>query len=369
MKALSFWRTILTVKVLLWAAALFAMIGFDFNAIEFRSAFARWPDNETPIFTARLATWDSAHYMLLSTDGYQSGSPSCAFYPFWPLVIRATSYVTKIGTLVSSLLLANAFSMFGCWMFLRLIRIHDKNLQVRDALIFFLAFPGALFFSFPYTESLYFAMVMAFFWALAQRHYFYMTFLSLLLPLTRAVGVFILLPFLWHLYEERKSWQHYLLLSAPIVGYGAYFGLMHIWTGNAFEGFEAQKEYPYSPSIKNMFDLPAFWSAFMNVSSVGGMMDSALDRGFFLLFLAFLPAVWRLNKTWFWYTLPTGLVPAMTSYFMSYRRYIMVLFPLFIVLAQLTVKGPRWVFWYYVILLAALQAWAVMRFVNFNWAG
>jgi hypothetical protein len=48
----------------------------------------------------------------------------------------------------------------------------------------------------------------------------------------------------------------------------------------------------------------------------------------------------------------------------------MICFPVFVVLARLFDKtNSRWAFWYYVILLAALQLWAVTRFVNFYWAG
>ena len=167
--------------------------------------------------------------------------------------------------------------------------------------------------------------------------------------------------------QQRAPW---LLLPWPLLGYVAYFSVIYAWTGNALEGFEAQRTYPYSPSIKNMFNVAGFTNAFLNIRTLDEMMDSALDRGFFLLFLGLLPAIWKLNKTWFWYTLPTGLVPAMTSYFMSYRRYTMVLFPLFIVLAQLLAKtGQRWIFWYCVLLLAAMQAWAVIQFVNIRWAG
>jgi hypothetical protein len=48
----------------------------------------------------------------------------------------------------------------------------------------------------------------------------------------------------------------------------------------------------------------------------------------------------------------------------------MICFPVFMVLARLfDTTNSRWVFWYYVILLAAVQFWAVTRFVNFYWAG
>jgi hypothetical protein len=100
------------------------------------------------------------------------------------------------------------------------------------------------------------------------------------------------------------------------------------------------------------------------------MMDSLFDRALFVLFLCLLPLVYRLNKTWFFYTVAAGSVPALTSWFMSYRRYYVVLFPLFIVMAQLVARAKnRWLFWYYVAILGAIQVWAIIQFTTFNWAG
>lgn len=422
-------RVVVGAKLLLAIAVALGLCFASFNTTQFRSAYARWPERDYPNLSSRFATWDIAHYLQLSQEGYKAGSASCAFYPLWPLVIRAATALTGGWPVLTSLVLTNVLSLIGLWLLYQLVERHFGASVSLDSLILMLAFPGALFFSFPYSESLYLVILMLLFWSLELKRWFWTSLAAFLLPLTRPVGIFIVLPLTWFLYEQwrnvspdsepvtgggtfgertaqggsrpessdcssrsksalippgfrwsgltsaatdrigRFAHRQWLLLLCPLLGCATYFGTMYAWTGNAFEGFEAQKAYPNSPSIKNMFDLPAFWSAFTNVLNLDGMMNSALDRGFFLLFLALLPAVWKLNRTWFWYVLPTGLVPAMTSYFMSYRRYIMVLFPLFIVLAQLLAKGPRWMFWYYVILLAALQAWAVFRFVNFNWAG
>ena len=64
------------------------------------------------------------------------------------------------------------------------------------------------------------------------------------------------------------------------------------------------------------------------------MMDGLLDRAFLVLVRLTLPVVWRLNRVWFWYVLRAGLVRPLTRWFMSHRRYVGVLFPVFLVLAQ-----------------------------------
>ncbi|MCL4789606.1 MAG: hypothetical protein KJ070_22925 [Verrucomicrobia bacterium] len=391
----------------------------------FQAVFVRWPQTGGPTLSSRFSSWDIAHYLRLSQDGYEVDSPSCAFYPMWPAAIRLGTVMTGNRPVLAAMLLANVLSLAGLWLLFRLIERHRGAVVSRDALILLLAFPGALFFSFPYTESLYLVILMLFFWGLELQRWFWAGLAGFLLPLTRPVGIFIVLPLGWFLFEQWRSaalvsgtaqgihsqkgtkatkslrylrellfirsgtgvlpadfdahgrdahaasrcTSHWLLLLCPLLGYATYFVTMHAWTGNAFEGFEAQKAYPNSPSISNILNVAGFLNSLVNLHTVDGMLDAALDRGFFVLFLALLPAVWKLNRTWFWYTLPTGLIPALSNYFLSYRRFIMLCFPLFIVLAQLLAKGPRWMFWYYVILLAAMQAWAVLRFVNFNWAG
>ena len=362
------WRLILANKARL-AISVCAAFCLQFDVVQYHSAYAHWPHTDAPTICSRLATWDAAHYLILSQTGYEAGSHSCAFYPLWPGLIHVTSYLTFGHPLLASLLLANALSLLAFWLFYCLVKNHFGEVVGNNSLVLLLAFPGALFFSFPYTESLYLAMVLACFLELERGHYALPAVTAFLMPLTKAIGVFMVFPLAWHLYEQKKSWKHWLLLLAPLLGYAAYFGVMYAQTGNAFEGFAAQKDYPNSPSIKNMFNLPGIFAAAVNIQSVGGMMDSALDRGFFLLFLVLLPLVYKLNKTWFFYTLPAGLVPALTSWFMSYRRYIMVCFPIFIILAQLLQKTNPKVFWYYVILLAGLQIWAIIQFTTFNWAG
>lgn len=362
------WTTLINKSLL--ALVITAAFLSTFNTHQFQSAFAQWPLTGMPTFSSRFATWDGAHYLTLTQTWYEEGSTSCAFYPLWPAAIRVISHLTASPPVFAGLLLANALSVSAFWLFYSLVGYRCGEDLARDSLILMVSFTGALFFSFSYTESLFLTIALAFFWGLERERYFWSFVMAFLMPLTKAVGVFILLPIAWHLYQKARVLRCWPLILAPVLGYALYLWIVFLSTGNAFEGFKAQKAYPYSPSIKNMVNYAGFSHAFLHIGTLEGMLDSALDRGCFALYLILLPAVYRFDKLCFFYVLPVGLVPALTSYFMSYRRYIMICFPLFIVLAQLLARtGRRWIFWYYVILLATLQAWAVVRFVNFNWAG
>ncbi len=363
------WRAIVGAKAILGLAV---AIGFfcEFNTPQSMSVLARWRHFNESSLARHLATWDGSHYLILSEAGYEKGSPSCAFYPLWPATIRLVRYLVGGDSLLLALLLANGFSLIAYSMFYVLVSRDFGGAIARDSLILVVAFPGALFFSLPYTEWIYFLMVVFFFTALEREHIFWPCAAAFLMPLTRPIGVFVILPWAWHMYEGKKPWRHWLPLLAPLLGYAAYFILIYAWTGNALEGFEAQKNYPNAPSIQNITNLSGFLHAFVSINSFGGMRDAILDRSCFILVLALLPFIFRIKKTWFFYTFVVGLVPATTSWFMSYRRYIMVCFPVFVVLALLLSKTrTRWLFWYYVALLWSVQLWAATEFTNFNWAG
>ena len=176
------------------------------------------------------------------------------------------------------------------------------------------------------------------------------------------------LPLAWHLFEQRKPWRYSPLLLAPMLGYAGYFGLMYAWTGNPFEGFEAQRFYPYSPSVGNMFNAGGVASAFLNVNSLDGMMDSGMDRGFFVLFLALLVPMYRLKKTWFFYALPAGMPACDDQLFHVVSPVHHGLVPRVHrpgatasqdqePLAVLVLRRN----------MAALQVWAVKQFICFEW--
>ncbi|HZR20555.1 MAG TPA: hypothetical protein VFE51_24955 [Verrucomicrobiae bacterium] len=318
----------------------------------------------------RWAAWDGGDYLRLSSDGYSTGSAVCAFYPLWPASIRCVSTLIPHRNLIVGVILANAFSIVALCFLYKLAADKWGASIGRDSTILLMAFPGALFFSIPYTESLFLLLVLGLFLALSNWRVLWIVIIGCLLPLTRAIGIFIVLPLLWYLYEERKLLTHWWILLSPLLGYVTYFALMYAWTGNCFEGFMAQRFYPNAPSLRNMMDIHGFLNAFANIRTVDGMLDGALDRVFFILWLVLLPVIYRMNRTWFWYALPAGLVPALSSWFISYRRYLIVCFPVFVALAHvLEKKTNRWLFWYYVVFLAALQIVAIVQFSTANWAG
>jgi hypothetical protein len=345
-----------------------AAFAFEYDHELFNRAYANW--STLGSLESRLATWDSAHYLKLSAHGYEAGSPSCAFYPLWPCLINLATPLVAGNRLAAAFLLANGLSVAALWLFHGIVEQRHGTLLADDSLALMLSFPGALFFSFPYTESLFLLLVMIFFNGIGRGRYFGPGIACVLLPLTKAMGVFILVPLAWHICESRNLRRCWPLLGLPVLGYATYFWIMWLTTGDALAGFAAQSAYPNAPSVGNMVDFHAVYNAFLNMITVGGMMNGVIDRVLFLALAVLLPVILRFDKAWFLYAACMGIVPALTGWFMSYRRFVIVVFPLFIVIAYLLrMAGSRLAFWYYAVFLACLQFWAVIQFVNFRWAG
>jgi len=220
---------------------------------------------------------------------------------------------------------------------------------------------------------------------------------AFLLPLTRGVGVFSVLPIAWHclmhgqwswlerwrwLDAERERladdsganhqvarWQACALMAAPALGLAACFALMWTWTGNPLEGIQAQRFWGVH-SISNLFNVPKFVVGFFNPTQFHEFKGSVLDRCLFILLLYTLPVIWKLGKDQMVWTYMLGILPAMSGTFTSFTRFESTAFPLFIALAVFFANRKRkWPLWAFIILSAVLHGILLWRFVNFRWAG
>lgn len=336
---------------------------------QYQKVMQRWPREGGPTFGSHLATWDAPHFLFLSEVGYVPGATSCAFYPLWPFLIRVGSWVTGGNHLVAGLLLANLFSFLGVLLFHELVRLRFERSVADWSVVFFLAAPGALFLQFIYSEPLFFLLLMAFCLALDRRRYDWVAAAGFYLPLTRAVGVFCVVPLLWHLLSQRRPGRDYLSLVGPLAGYACYFLAMRMLTGNPFEGFEAQKNWGVN-SFWHLFEPLGFLEALFTPVYVHWYTGSLLDRVVFLGLVALLPAVWHMDREWFVWTVMLGVLPAMISHFVSFTRYVQMAFPAFVAMEFLLKEARLWIWrWLLVGVLAAVHIVLLVRHINFRWAG
>jgi len=386
------WRifVILLVLKISYLLVIYIVLNFysdpDFERLV--SLHLHWPREGDLVRGSHFATWDSAHYLFLSEVGYVKGVPSCAFYPLWPILVRWLSFLMNNNHLIAGLLLANVCSISAWILFYRMVVKRWGEFVAIWSLSFLILFPGSLFFQFHYTESLFLLLIMVFWRGLEENSYDWAWVGSLFLALTRGIGVFAVLPIAFHALQALKTWhkQHgqnatdatskikfpfrpVLLLTAPLISWTAYLTLMWYWTGNAFEGFDAQKHWRVH-SIGNLWNLSKFMIGLFTPTQWHEFTGSILDRCVFLLLCNCIVIIWRLDKGLLVWVYVLGILPAMSGTFTSFTRFASCVFPMFIALGVYFSKPERKIAgWILLIIFGILHVVLVWRFVNFRWAG
>ena len=335
-----------------------------------------WPRDEPANTEWIFKTWDSAHYLYLSEEGYAEAGTSTAFHPLWPALIGLITPVFG-SSLWAALFLANLFSTAGLVILHRLTARLATDEIADTTLLLALAYPGAFYYCLPYTESLFLLITVSVFYLVAEGRFGVAAWLSVLAAPARAVGVFLVIPLGWRFFDDwrqgRRPWWHCAAVLAPLVGMALTLGMMWAETGDLFTSFDAQARYASQGSITKVFAPLVFLRSFVDVWGVHGVLHSGIDRVFFVVMMVGIVLVARMENRvgpWTLYSAAMILVPAMTMSFMSFTRYPTVVFPIFIGLGTALAK-PRYreLRWIVLILFLIVQFFFLIRHINSHWAG
>ena len=295
-----------------------------------------------------LRTWDAQHYLYLTEFWYVPGHINTAFYPLFPILSFIVRPFVLGSSLIAGLLVSNVASVFALYLFYKLTKkLFNKDIAFHAAL-FFILFPTSFYLSLIYSESIFLLLTLGSFVLLYGGRYIWSSFLSLLLPLTRPQGLLVAAPLLFHSVRnnDKRLNRHLLFVLFPLAGFGLYLLILYLSLGDAFAGFQAQGYFRSENSILHLFQ-PIEWIK-RNITEISWNFTTVLDRLFFMSFIWGLVEVYKkLDKTLFVYTLTIGGVTTLSGNLMSFPRYMLMFFPIFIAMA-LCIKKPmtRYVIWF-----------------------
>ena len=315
--------------------------------------------------------WDGEHYVALAAGGYlqppEQVSP--AFFPLYPLLMRSFAELfggpvtwgalSVWGPLIS--LTALPFALFFVY------RIAEDGWDTgvaRGAVLALAFFPTAFFLNAAYTESLFLALSAGSLWAARVRKDLLLAcLLAGLATATRNVGLFLIAPLAYEWFRNRDfyNWRGLYLALVPsgLVAYAAYLWLRF---GDPLLFYTDQQKWGREPAGPLATGARAWQSA---VEGSGRLLDPALWSNpslagfadhlaqardlynliFFVFALTVLLAGLRdlppdLSLYTFLLVLPAALFGTPQSPLMAAPRYVLVAFPLFIVLGLLTKNRP-----------------------------
>lgn len=224
-----------------------------------------------------MVRFDSKFYLKIATIGYdrfaidQPHPPAdWVFFPLYPLAVAAIAKLPVLSADVAAVIASNLFLIAAIYYLYRLALLRGFTpAQAKLTLLFVLLYPASLYFSVPYTESLFLLLCAATLYYGSDKQYALAFLCAGLSAVTRVPGVInLLFVVLALLIDKGKRWSwrdlrfagYGLLSLAPLV---AYFAYMKHLTGDFLAPLHEQNNWsratttPFANYV-NYFDYPYF---------------------------------------------------------------------------------------------------------------
>lgn len=328
-------------------------------------------DEAAGVWTARRwldvwFRWDSGHYARLVEYGYalpEHLQGSTAFFPLYPALTRLVYRLLAPGGppglaphtaagdtfILAGVLLSNVCFVVALLLLYRLAALawpadgdaadggRRSTVGYLAALLLCVA-PASFVFSSYLTESLFLLLTVGAFYAAERRGWPAAGVLAGLAALTRSLGVFLVVPLAvlwWGQYRRGAARRRQLLplLLAP-AGLALFMVILERGVGDPLAFMHQGERWGMSRAWP--------WAAFLSGSAARGAPFDAIDRGLTLLFAGLALAAFRLGPAYgVWALITTVGALALKGNPTSMARYVLVVFPAYVVLAQFGRRHPR----------------------------
>ena len=348
------------------------------------------PSFNPPVTTGLIGSikWDGIYYLEIVKNGYDLSSNNAAFYPLYPLLVRLVGKL-GMGFSASAHIINSVALIFAAQgLYLLSLLVTKKRRVAFLAVLAWLAFPAAHFFIAFYTEVLFSALVVWSLYFLLRKQYVWAGILAGLASGTRGTGIVLGVTILIQYLADRGwSWRKidWQILAVPISfsGFAAYWLWIYVNTNMLpwvfFSGLYA-KYWPYmrfEPNIVKTFYVEIV--SMVKLINSTSWLDTWLSEWFtklhfFIAWLAIAYSAWlgwvkKLPLALVLYSALTALMLILTGNFVSHSRYILPVFPVFILLAMWLDKQREWVRTLYFVLSAAALGAMLTMFSNGFWVG
>ena len=288
--------------------------------------------------------WDAPHYVAIAKNGYVNTGDAAnfiVFFPLYPILIRLFtvdfSYIN-----LSALIVSNVCSLVAFSYLYKIAKLEFNDSVAMKAVLFLSVFPTAYFLSAPYTEGLFLALVIASIYYARLGKWQFAGLISLFAALTRIEGL-VLLPALLVEYFHQKGWKprktdlNILWIFLTLAGSLIYLNINYQITGNPFTFISKQATH-WDVKFGPWTGLTTAYS-WARTASYPSNITIGLAPLVFAVFglLMVGVSVWRrLRPVYIAYMFFAWALAVSTSWWISVPRYVMAMFPMFMLFGLLT---------------------------------
>jgi Gpi18-like mannosyltransferase len=285
--------------------------------------------------------WDALNYLHIAEYGYQATGDKqhlLAFYPLYPALIRALEPLCG-SFLAAGFWISSVASVAAALLFHRLVVV-DHAEDATRALFFMFVFPTSYALHIPYTESLFLTLACGSLLLARSRRWALAGVLGACAALTRINGIALgaaLLLEVWAEYRQdrrwRPQWLFVLLVPAGALGY---LLVNQVVAGDPFAFLRFQHEH-----FRRTLDWPwngyaEMWRSVLRNASGEVFVLRGQELLFATLMLAATAAsIVRLRASYSAYMVVNTLLVMSFTYPWSVPRYVVILFPVYLLMARL----------------------------------
>lgn len=292
--------------------------------------------------------------MGIAREGY-SEKFQYAFFPLYPLLIKLFHSIIQ-NYLLSAILISAVSTFFGLHLLYRMLTEDFERklaLKVSLALLFF---PTSFFFLTAYSEGLFFFLSISAFYLFKKNKLFWATIVLGLVSATRLVGLAVVAAIWIDIFTReglnRKNW---IILLAPF-GFVLYSIYLYQQTGDPFYFITAENHWQRSLVTPGI----GFWEAIKKITGSGFLtvdFNILLDLLFAIFGVGFAVRAFRFLPLYLSvYALLSVLLPLFTPTLSSMPRFLLPIFPIFILIALIKNKYLQLGFQVFSLLLLGIFA-------------
>ncbi|MCD6022296.1 MAG: integral rane protein-like protein [Actinomycetia bacterium] len=152
---------------------------------------------------------DAVWYLRLADDGWSGDDASAAFFPLYPLTVRAVAWILPDSwpgdELMAALLVSNVAFLGALLALFALTADAFGERVARRAIVVAALFPTAFFFLAPYTESLFLFLSILAFRAARWDRWGHVAVAGALAALTRSVGILLIPALLVEAFATKRG--------------------------------------------------------------------------------------------------------------------------------------------------------------------
>lgn len=332
------------------------------------------------------ANFDGEHYLAIARDGYKP--LTYFFFPLYPILTGLIARVFgpgEVGFALSGLLVSHGAFLAALIGLVKLIRVDYGKSVVLPAILLLILFPTSFYFGSFYTESLFLALSVWSFYFARKKNFLWAGILGGFASATRVVGIVLFpailaeylivrQPLKVEPYKVLRNWGFWQIFLIPL-GLLFYMYFLNERTGDPLHFFNSlsgvygaqrstelillpQVFYRYIVRILPNLDYNYFPVVFTTILEL-------LVAVLFLVISAF--SFFKTRLSYAIYLSLAYLVPTLSGSFSSLPRYVLVLFPAFVLSAVYIKKLPRGVQYLLYFLLFICLGVATSLFARGYW--